>query len=138
MLETISFWQNNSISIFKFSPYICNERLPMKSYQFFKIYKHSDKEKDKTLMQQSMRKEKLRNLGLCFTTGCFIKYFNIITTFLFCKLIRSPIFALWYQDEKRNSKSGSRDYNIFLKNNFNRLVMNITQTNFLFWQNVHI
>ena len=32
-LETISFWQNISISIFKFSPF-----LSIKSYQFFKIY----------------------------------------------------------------------------------------------------
>ena len=30
----------------------------MKSYQFLKIYKLFDKEKEKTLMQQSMRKEK--------------------------------------------------------------------------------
>ena len=91
-----------------FSIFIYNESLPMKSYQFFKIYKHFDKEKDKTLMQQSMRKEKLRNLGLCFITGCFIKSFNMITIFLFCKLIHSPIFAFWYQDDKRNIKSGSR------------------------------
>ena len=33
MLETISFWQNISISIFKFSPFLL-----IKSYQFFKIY----------------------------------------------------------------------------------------------------
>ena len=32
-LETISFWQNISISIFKFSPFSS-----IKSYQFFKIY----------------------------------------------------------------------------------------------------
>ena len=32
-LETISFWQNISISVFKFSPF-----LSTKSYQFFKIY----------------------------------------------------------------------------------------------------
>ena len=32
-LETISFWQNISISIFQFSPF-----LSIKSYQFFKIY----------------------------------------------------------------------------------------------------
>ena len=32
-LETITFWQNICISIFKFSPF-----LSIKSYQFFKIY----------------------------------------------------------------------------------------------------
>ena len=32
-LETISFWENISINIFEFSPF-----LSIKSYQFFKIY----------------------------------------------------------------------------------------------------
>ena len=45
----------------------------MKSYQFFKISKSFDKEREKALMQQSMRKERLRKVGLCFKTGCFIK-----------------------------------------------------------------
>ena len=39
--------------------------MPMKSYQFLKIYKLFDKEKEKKLMQQSMRKEKQRKVGLC-------------------------------------------------------------------------
>ena len=41
----------------------------MKSYQFFKICKRFDKEREKIFMQQSMRKEKLRKAGLCFITG---------------------------------------------------------------------
>ena len=45
----------------------------MKSYQIFKISKRFDKEREKTLMQQSMRKEKLRKVGLCFITGCIIQ-----------------------------------------------------------------
>ena len=36
----------------------------MKSYQFFKIRKRFDKEKEKTLTQQSLRKEILRKVGL--------------------------------------------------------------------------
>ena len=37
-LETITSWQNISISIFKFSPFFMNnESLPMKSEQFFKF-----------------------------------------------------------------------------------------------------
>ena len=36
-------------------------------------------------MEQSIRKEKLRKIGLCFITGCSIKFFNmIINHFLFC------------------------------------------------------
>ena len=31
-----------------------------------------------------MRKEKLRKVGLCFVTGCFIKFFNMITNQFFC------------------------------------------------------
>ena len=58
-----------------FSVFIYNEILPTKSYQFFKICKRFDKEREKTLMHQSMRKEKLGKVGLCFITGCFIKSF---------------------------------------------------------------
>ena len=38
----------------------------MKPYQFFKIYIRFYKEREKTLMQKSMRKEKPRKFGLCF------------------------------------------------------------------------
>ena len=36
----------------------------MKSYQFFKIYKRFHKKREKTVIQQSMRKEKLRKIFL--------------------------------------------------------------------------
>ena len=52
------------------SIFIYNQSLPMKCYQSFKIHKWFDKERDKTLMRQSMRKEKLKKVGLCFTTSC--------------------------------------------------------------------
>ena len=87
-LETISFWQNISISIFKFSPF-----LSIKSYQFFKMYYCIDKETEKTHIQQSRRKEKLRKVGLCFTTLYFIKPFQLIINHLFLKLIRSTILV---------------------------------------------
>ena len=45
-----------------FSIFIYNEILPIKSYQFFKIYKRFDEGREKTLTQQSMRKEKLRKV----------------------------------------------------------------------------
>ena len=38
----------------------------MKSYQFFKIFKRFYKKGEKTVKQQSMRKEKLRKVGHCF------------------------------------------------------------------------
>ena len=40
-------------------------------------------EREKTLTQQSMRKEKQRKVGLCFITGCFIKLFKIIINHFF-------------------------------------------------------
>ena len=44
----------------------------MKSYQFFKTCKLLDKESEKVPMQQLMRKEKMRKIGVCF---CFRKSF---------------------------------------------------------------
>ena len=76
-LETIGFWQNISISILTFSSiFIYNGSLPMKSYQVSKICKRFDKERVKTLMKQSVRKERLGKVELCFITGCFIKSFK--------------------------------------------------------------
>ena len=118
----------------------------MKSYQFFKIWKCFDKERDKTLMQHSLRKEKLKKVGLCFITGCFIKSFNmIINHFLFPKLSRSPIFAFWYQDDARNIKRGSRERQIagnsklqyLFKKQFQSF-SNEHNTNFLYWRHVHV
>ena len=101
-----------------FSNFIYNQSLPMKSYQFLKIGKRFDKEKEKTLMQQSMRKEKKRKVGLFFVAGYLIKSFNmklIIFFFLFLKLIRSSIFAFWHQDDARNIKRRSREWQIARK-----------------------
>ena len=131
-----------------FSILIYNKSFPMKSYQFFKICKSIDTEREETLMQSSMRKERLRKVRLGFISGCFITSFNMIINqfLLFCKLIRSPIFAFWYQDDARNIKRESRKRQIakngksqyLFQKYFNRLVINITQTNFQYWQSVHI
>ena len=40
----------------------------MKSFQFFKIYQRFDKEKEKALIQHSIRKEKQIKLVLCSIT----------------------------------------------------------------------
>ena len=93
----------------------------MKSHQFFKINKRFDKEREKTLIQQSMRKEKLRKYGLCVITGYFIKPFKMTINhfffnrsfcsqdfcFLFPKLVRSAIFVFYYQDDAGNIKRGN-------------------------------
>ena len=49
----------------------------MKSDQFFKIYKCFDKERENTLIEQSIRKEKTRKAKLYFITVCFTKPFKM-------------------------------------------------------------
>ena len=71
-LETKSFWQKISTSIFKFSPFLytmkaCRWNLN----QFFKIYTLWWG-KRKTLMQQRKIEERI-----CFIKSCFIKLFKI-------------------------------------------------------------
>ena len=54
----------------------------MKSFQFSKIYKRFDEKREKTLIQQSMRKEKQRKVVLCSITDCFTKPFKRIINLL--------------------------------------------------------
>ena len=65
-LETKAFGET-FLSVFSnFLHFMYNESLAMKSYQFFKIFKRFSKKGEKTVKQQSMRKEKLRKVGHCF------------------------------------------------------------------------
>ena len=84
-----------------------------------------------------MRKEKLRKVGLCFITGCFIKPFQIIINrfFYFSSSFTAQFLLFDIRDIKRGGWEGqiARDgkSNIYFKNNLNLLVMNVTQLNFL-------
>ena len=90
-----------------------------------------------------MRKEKLREAGLCFITGCFIKPSKMIIIFFYFSSsfgaqlwffnIRDIKRGNWERQIRRNGK-----LNIYFKNNFKLLVTNVTQLNFLYLQNVHI
>ena len=93
-LETISFWPNIYISIFKFSPFLL-----IKFISFSKFTNALIRKEKKTLVQQSMRKEKLKIAGLSFKRGSFVKPFKMIINlfFLFLKFIRSAIFTFSYQ-----------------------------------------
>ena len=76
-----------------FSIFIYNESLPMKSYQFFKIYKRFYKKKKKKRIQQSIRKEKLRKVGICY----FIKPFKMtVNQFFFNRSFCSQIFFFYF------------------------------------------
>ena len=112
----------------------------MKPYQFFKICKRFDKEREKTLMQPSIRNEKLRKVGLLFYNRLFYKCFNMIIDDFFCFASSFAAQFLFFdirmtqkilKGEVGNGKQlGMVNYNIYFKYNFNRLVMNLTQTNF--------
>ena len=100
--------------------------------------------------KHSMRKEKLTKVGYCFISGCFIKPFKMIIFLLFLKLFYFSSLTLYAAQfclfDIRNIKRGNCErqiarngkLHIFFKSNFNLLVMNVTQLNFLYWQNVHI
>ena len=78
-----------------------------------------------------MRKEKLRKVGICFITGRFIKPFQMIANHFFyfssSFTAQFPIFDI--RDIKRRNweRQIARDgkLNIYFKNNFNLLVMNV-------------
>ena len=70
-------------------------------------------------------KRKLRKVGLCFTTGCFIKLLKMIINhfffngsfysqyfFLFHKPVYSVIFVFWYQDIAKNIRRGNWEQQI--------------------------
>ena len=88
-------------------------------------------------MQQSMRKEKLRTVVLCSIIDCFTKPFKrIINHFLYLACSFAAQFLLFEirmtqklsKGEIWNDKLlGMANCNIYLKNSFNRLVMDITQ-----------
>ena len=86
--------------------------------------------------KQSMRKEKLRKFGLCFITGCFIKPFQMIINLFFFFFYFSGSFGTQFslfniRDIKRGNgeRQIARDgkLNTYFKNNFNLVVMNVTQ-----------
>ena len=93
-----------------------------------------------------MGKEKFRKVRFCFITSCFIKPFKmIINLFFFLNFSSSFAAQLWLFDirdikrgiwERQIAKNDK--LNIYFKNNFNLLVMNVTQLNYFYWQNVHI
>ena len=79
-----------------------NESLPMKSCQFFKIYKRFDKEREKTLIQPSIGKEKLRKVGLGFITDCFLLSFNMTINHFFVLTKKEKKHLYSRQLEKKN------------------------------------
>ena len=84
-----------------------------------------------------MRKEKLRKVGLCFITGCFIKPFQIIINrfFYFSSSFTAQFLLFDISDFKRGGweRQIGRDgeLNIYFKNNFDLLAINVTQLNIL-------
>ena len=122
----------------------------MEFYQLFRFIKRFYKEKEKALIQQSMRIKKLGKVRLCFITCCLIMIINFFSIGLFVHKIfisfassfAAQFFISMTQEiSKRKTGNdkllGMVNYNIYLKNSSNILVINLTQTTFLYSQNVH-
>ena len=56
-LETISFWQNISISVLSFLHFCIQWKLAMKSYQFLEIYIRFDKKEKKHSYNSQLEKK---------------------------------------------------------------------------------
>ena len=86
-----------------------------------------------------MRKGKLRKVRLYFITSCFLKPFQIIIKinrfFYFSSSFTAQLLLFDISDFKRGGweRQIGRDgeLNIYFKNNFNLLAMNVTQLNIL-------
>ena len=79
----------------------------MKSYQLPKICKGFDKKREKTLMQQSMRKKAEKSWDF-FITGCFIKSFNIIINHFFVSQAHwKPNFSFLVSGSRKKYQKGN-------------------------------
>ena len=139
-LETISFWQNISISIFKFSSFLYTMKTGRWNLINFSKFASALIRKEKKQLRSSQWERKTDKFWTLFYNRLFCKvlWYDNESFFLFHQLIHSPIVAFGYQHDARNIKSGSMERQIArqtanYKSNFNRLIMNITQTN-LFWK----
>ena len=113
-LENLNFLRNISISIFKFTTLL--DTMKACRWNFINFWKSTNAliRKEKSTHTTVIEKEKLRINVLYFITGCFLKTFKIIIIFflLFCKLIRSAIFAFCYQDNAKNIKMRNSEWQI--------------------------
>ena len=104
-------------------------------YQFFKIYKRF--ERRKITHKAVNEKRKTEKSWTFFITSCFIKPFKmVINIFFYFPSTFATQFSLFFFICNKE-QLGMANYNIYFQNKFNLLVMNITQINFLCWQNVH-
>ena len=107
-LETISFWQNISISIFKFSPFLHT----MKACQwnlinFSKFANALIKKEKKHWCSRQWEKKNWEKLDF-FITGCFIKSFNIMIN-QFCSVLQAhsqPNFYFLISGWRTNYQKG--------------------------------
>ena len=92
-LQLLKFSQNISISIFKFSPFLHIIKAWWWNLIHFSDFRNVFIRKEKALIQQSMRIEKLEKVGLYFVTGCFIKSFKNLPFFFSIGLFVHMIYS---------------------------------------------
>ena len=86
LLETISFWRNISITIFKFFPFLYTMKACQWNLINFSTFANALIRKEKKNLRSSQLKKYLRKIGpkTCFTTGFFLKSINMIINHFFC------------------------------------------------------
>ena len=84
MVETISFWQNISISIFNFFSFLYAMKACQRNLiNFSRSANVFIRKEKKHLCSSQWEKKNCRKVGICCITGCFIKSFNLIINHFF-------------------------------------------------------
>ena len=100
--ETISFLKNISFSMFKFSTSLHIMKVCRWNLNNFSKFTNTfirKIEKSWTLFYNNYF---IKPFKMTINRFLFLGSFCSQDFFLFCKLVRSPIFAFWYQDRARN------------------------------------
>ena len=92
------FYQHSQI----FSIFICHGSMPMKSYQFFKICKRFDKEREKTVNE----KKKTDNILTLFYNRLLKSFNMIINLFFFLQAHLLPNFCFLISGWRKKSQKG--------------------------------
>ena len=141
-LETISFWQNISISIFKFSSFLYTMKNGRWNLINFSKFASALIRKEKKHLRSSQWEKKTEKFWTFFYNRLFYKvlWYDNESFFCFASSFTAQFLLFDIRMTQKISKReegndkllGMANWNIYFKSNFCRLIMSITQTNFLY------